>query len=155
MWRTVRGRKPTSNCLLNFTSAIDNPPRSSFNAVAKPPLVKDATAGESIHPAYIPKSGRLSTSNRSLSGITSCFSLNALTRIADSDTPHSPKVRPSGANIAVQSNEVSSIESSLGSMLIACSTAAAISSSVTSVVWLSVGEIITGDRKLVIEVGPH
>ena len=56
-----------------------------------------------------------------------------LIRIAVEDTPHSPSVRPSGASMCVQSNAVSLTSSLFGSsMFIANSTAAAITSSVST-----------------------
>ena len=57
-------------------------------------------------------------------------------------TPHSPNVLPSGANIPVQSKLVADMLSSLGSgIVIANSTAAAITSSVSTLVKLILGLI--------------
>ena len=59
--------------------------------------------------------------------------------------PQSAKVRPSGAYIWVQSNDVSPMSSLLGSICIALSIAAAITSSVKMVVVFNIGEMMSGD----------
>ena len=66
-----------------------------------------------------------------------------LTRMAVGDTPHSPSVRPSGANMCVQSKVVLPTSSLFGSSIVkANSTAAAMTSSVNTDVNVMRGQMI-------------
>ena len=93
----------------------------------------------------MPKSGCMLAVKKCDMGLTNFSVLKALILMASAFTPSSPNVLPSAAYIEVQSNETpSGLFMSL--LLMAVAVAAAMSSSVMSVVQFMVGDISLAER---------